>query len=137
MPIICKICDEKFQKIITSTHLKKHSILTAQYNEMYGNDSLASSEYREARSAKYKGVNNPNFGNKLLDKSKEAISIKNTGKTPGYWYLTDNFIGRIHRYKLRKNKDDPTDVTERTLRAAEGYKTIWDCGNSKWVWTNT
>lgn len=56
--------------------------------------------------------------------------------TPGYWYLRDNVIHRIHRYSLRKQANEPANITERSLRAAEGYKTIWDCGNSKWVWHN-
>lgn len=55
--------------------------------------------------------------------------------TPGYWYTRGT--ERIHRFKLRKTKDDPADKTEKVLRREQGYYRIWDCGNSKWIWNKS
>ena len=51
--------------------------------------------------------------------------------TPNYWYVKG--IGRIHRFSLRKKEDEPKELTEAVLRAAEGYTRIWDCGNLKFI----
>ncbi len=48
---------------------------------------------------------------------------------PNYWYLKG--FERIHRFNLRKTKDDPKDIPEWVLRQKEGYSRIWDCGNLK------
>ncbi len=48
---------------------------------------------------------------------------------PNYWYLKD--YSRIHRFGLRKTKDEPKDIPEWILRAQEGYLKIWDCGSLK------
>lgn len=56
---------------------------------------------------------------------------------PGYWYLekTDKgYLKRIHRFNLRKNNNDPKELTEWTIRQSQGFDRIWDCGNAKWVW---
>lgn len=53
---------------------------------------------------------------------------------PNYWYFLPNSIKRIHRYTLRKTKDDPPELTEKEIRSMQGYLRIWDCGNSKWIW---
>lgn len=53
---------------------------------------------------------------------------------PSYWYTTG--LMRKHRFALKKTELDPTDKTEAELRKAEGWKRIWDCGHSKWVWRN-
>lgn len=52
--------------------------------------------------------------------------------TPNYWYTKDGLV-RIHRFTLRKTKDDPKDVTEKMLRVSQGYKIIHDCGNLKFT----
>ena len=57
----------------------------------------------------------------------------NTG-TPNYWYIAPN-AGRIHRFNLRKTKDDDQTLTEFENRQKQGYTRIWDCGSSKWEWT--
>lgn len=54
---------------------------------------------------------------------------------PNYWYLVVNNLKRIHRFALRKNKDDDQSKTEKQLRDEQGYLRIWDCGSSKWIWT--
>jgi hypothetical protein len=59
------------------------------------------------------------------------IRQKNT--SPGYWYISKS--KRLHRYSLRKTKDEPKDKTEYELRLSQGYYRIWDCGHAKWVWT--
>jgi len=48
---------------------------------------------------------------------------------PNYWYVKNS--KRIHRFSLRKRHNEPKHITERILRAIEGYSTIWDCGNLK------
>ena len=50
---------------------------------------------------------------------------------PNYWYVKG--LNRIHRFVLRKRKDEPKDVSERILRASEGYRRIYDCGHMKFV----
>lgn len=76
--ITCKICGQEFAKIITSTHLKKHNITTAEYKDKYG--SVACEEYKQSLSAQRSGANNANYGNKMSAESKAAISAKNKGK---------------------------------------------------------
>lgn len=55
--------------------------------------------------------------------------------TPNYWYFKPG-TERIHRFSLRKNKNDKQELTEYENRLAQGYLRIWDCGSSKWVWTS-
>jgi len=58
------------------------------------------------------------------------LGFKLISKTQiNYWYLKD-FL-KIHRFNLRKTKDEPKDVTEWVLRQKEGYTRIWDCGSLK------
>ena len=60
--------------------------------------------------------------------------VCDTTGTPNYWYIKDNLPGRIHRFTLRKQSTDAKDISERQLRLNEGYRVVWDCGSSKWVW---
>jgi hypothetical protein len=53
---------------------------------------------------------------------------------PNYWYLDFNKAQRIHRFNLRKNKDDNPALTEWENRQEQGWNRIWDCGNTKWIW---
>ena len=53
---------------------------------------------------------------------------------PGYWYIKE--YQRIHRFNLRKNKSDPSEISEKDLRINQGYQIIWDCGNLKFNLTN-
>jgi len=50
--------------------------------------------------------------------------------TPNYWYLSKQ--SRIHRFALRKTKEDPKDQTEWQIRKYDGWNRIWDCGNLKY-----
>lgn len=65
-------------------------------------------------------------------------TYKNIGFQPngdtgiGYWYILGD--KRIHRFNLRKTKDDDQTKTEYENRLTQGYKRIWDCGHSKWIW---
>ena len=54
--------------------------------------------------------------------------ISNT--QPNYWYIKDQ--KRIHRFSLRKKKDEPKDRTEWQIRQSQGWDRIWDCGNLKY-----
>lgn len=55
---------------------------------------------------------------------------------PNYWYTHPNIQHRIHRYSLRKMIRDDQNLTEHENRIKQGYSRIWDCGSSKWVWTD-
>lgn len=52
---------------------------------------------------------------------------------PNYWYLDKNKTKRIHRFALRKNKDDDPNLTEWENRKLQGYDRIWDCGSMRFV----
>ncbi len=65
----------------------------------------------------------------------QSLGFEFNGNTrPGYWYIEPNSISRIHRYTLRKNKNDDQSLTEYENRLAQGYLRIWDCGHSRWLW---
>jgi len=49
---------------------------------------------------------------------------------PNYWYIKG--LKRIHRFGLRKDKNDPKDQTEWEIRKSQGHNRIWDCGNLKY-----
>ncbi len=61
---------------------------------------------------------------------KIGFDLKHITK-PNYWYIKG--MQRIHRFNLRKTKDDPVDIPEWLLRQKEGYYRIWDCGNYKYI----
>ncbi len=46
---------------------------------------------------------------------------------PNYWYIKGQ--KRLHRFGLRKTKDDPKYLTEWEIRKSQGWDRIWDCGN--------
>lgn len=52
---------------------------------------------------------------------------------PNYWYIDCNKLIRIHRYALRKTKNDDPILTEKMSRIIQGYERIYDCGNLKFV----
>jgi hypothetical protein len=54
---------------------------------------------------------------------------------PNYWYIDFKSITRLHRFSLRKNKDDIQNLTEWENRQIQGWDRIWDCGNKLWMWT--
>ena len=51
---------------------------------------------------------------------------------PNYWYMDSTNLKRLHRFTLRKTKDDPKDIPEKMLRVSQGYNIIYDCGNLKY-----
>lgn len=66
------------------------------------------------------------------------IGFRLSGNTvPGYWYVKPNEMKRHHRYALRKQANEPKDVTEWQLRKEAGWNRIWDCGHAKWTWELT
>ncbi len=65
----------------------------------------------------------------------KLLNFEFAGNTsPNYWYFLPNSLERIHRYALRKTKNDPDDLSEKELRSMQGYLRIWDCGSIKWIW---
>lgn len=61
---------------------------------------------------------------------------KESDGIPNYWYFKLNDIKRLHRFPLRKNKNDNQQLSEWENRIIEGYDRIWDCGSSKYIWEN-
>lgn len=53
---------------------------------------------------------------------------------PNYWYIKGD--KRIHRFNLRKTKDDPIDIPEYIIRLKQGYIRIFDCGSLKFEMIN-
>lgn len=82
MPVVCRICNEQFDKIITSSHLSKHNLKTKDYVDQYGKQSLTSEEYRLARSLASRGDKNPNYGKKWTEEMKNSLSQSNKGRLP-------------------------------------------------------
>jgi hypothetical protein len=71
-----------FEKIISSTHLKySHDITSNDYKKQFGENSLASEDYRTARQLALSGENNPMFGKKHTESAKQAASMLKKGKT--------------------------------------------------------
>lgn len=63
----------------------------------------------------------------------EKIGFSCVGNTqPNYWYFKNN-KRRHHRFALRKESDEPKDITEWELRKSQGWNRIWDCGNLKYI----
>jgi hypothetical protein len=61
---------------------------------------------------------------------------KTKSSSPGYWYTKD-FISRIHRYNLRKQKlkkmgVDITNKKEHEITKEMGYYRVWDCGTTRY-----
>jgi len=83
MPVICQLCHQEFEKLISSTHLKfSHQTTSIDYKLRFGPQSLASPEYRTQRSLERSGANNPMFERNQTDEAKSKISQSNRGKTP-------------------------------------------------------
>lgn len=81
MSIVCQLCNQKFEKLISSTHLKfSHQMTSSDYKTQFGQDSLACPEYRARRSLERSGANNPMFGRTHTDHAKSNISKINKGK---------------------------------------------------------
>jgi hypothetical protein len=53
---------------------------------------------------------------------------------PNYWYTKGT--DRIYRFALRKTSKDNQELTEVENRALQGYYRIWDCGSTRFSYTN-
>lgn len=61
-----------------------------------------------------------------------ALGFDFIGTTkPNYWYFKNN-KKRVHRFSLRKTKDDLKELTEWEIRKSQKWNRIWDCGNLKY-----
>ena len=60
--------------------------------------------------------------------------VKEKETVPGYWYFYGSQCERIHRFSLRKNKNDDPELTEWENRVRQGYNRIWDCGHTLWIY---
>ena len=49
MSITCKICNKEFKSLITSTHLRKHSISCEEYKKIYGLNSITDPALKQKR----------------------------------------------------------------------------------------
>lgn len=67
-------------------------------------------------------------------------TVENTGLN--YFYIKNNKMGRLSRYKCQKHKlrkmldNFDENLTESKNMENNGYYRIWDCGNSKWTWNS-
>lgn len=82
MSIQCQICQKEFNKLITNSHLKTHSITTDQYKSIYGKNSLSSEDYRKERAENSMGTNNPNYQNKWTQEQKKHLSEIKSNSVP-------------------------------------------------------
>jgi len=64
---------------------------------------------------------------------KLSFSLFSTTK-PNYWYIKG--FQRIHRFNLRKQKNEGNNISEWVLRQKEGYERVWDCGSLKYILKN-
>ena len=81
MPVICQLCQKSFEKLVSSTHLRHiHNITSQDYKSQFGPDSLSSPEYRQERSEKNSGANDPMFGKQHTDQAKAKTSKKLQGR---------------------------------------------------------
>lgn len=60
---------------------------------------------------------------------------------PNYWYYKMSDLIRYHRFMFTKhsiveNHNGNPNLTEIENMRNMGYHRIFDCGNSKWIWTN-
>lgn len=159
MSVTCKICDRKFSSQITNSHLKTHGMSTEDYKNKFGKNSLTSKEYKMKRSRKYSGRNNPMYGKKHSDDSREKISNQRKGKTGRTGPISENgkenilhgvkkredkyFSGELHRYehnftiKEKKKISDSiksyakNNPEKLSERGLKAYKTAVENGN--WV----
>lgn len=66
--------------------------------------------------------------------------VNNT--SPNYFYIIDNYLNLFNRMNFQKHKlkDILTTFNPRLSEwenmKLNGYDRIWDCGNSKWIFTN-
>ena len=55
---------------------------------------------------------------------------------PGYWYTTNKYLERIHRYNFNKRalKKMGADITktEYDIMDSLGYARVWDCGTTRY-----
>jgi len=67
--------------------------------------------------------------------------IENT--TPNYWYISPDYKFLYNRMNFQKHKlvklmnNYDHSLTEWKNMQLNGYDRIWDCGNGKWIFTNT
>lgn len=101
MSIKCKVCNQEFKNMITSTHLKKHSMTSAEYKEQFGSDSLVSDEYRTLKSESSKGENNGMYGKNHSEEMKAKLSSERKGK-PNY-ALRGKEFSEEHRARISEN----------------------------------
>ena len=57
--------------------------------------------------------------------------VQLTDTPPNYWYI--KLQKRIHRFVLRKKKNESKNFTEWEIRQSQGWNRIWDCGNFKYI----
>lgn len=66
------------------------------------------------------------------------LGFKYDGDTPvNYWYINLPEVKRLHRFGLRKADTDRKDLSEWDNRRLQGWDRIWDCGNTRWIWSRS
>ena len=92
MAIECQICNKKFEKLITQTHLDTHLISTHEYKKLYGQDTLSTQEFRDGQARK--GEKNSHYidGRTLKKKGGKSLISKKQLKEmqPDYIHVATN-----------------------------------------------
>lgn len=99
MSVNCRICNVEFKSLITSTHLKRHNMTTAEYVAEYGRDALSSAEHRAQASARSSGSNNPMWGKTHTEESIQKSKNKLKGKPA---HNKDKPMSQAQRDNLRE-----------------------------------
>jgi len=115
MTIHCKICNKEFKSLITSTHLKSHSMTSSQYKEQFGEGTLQSKEFQINRLStmkeKYGALVSPKARQKtreradnLNKKGRETIFRKygviNAGQMPNHGEKIRDMFLSIRRRRI-------------------------------------
>lgn len=67
----------------------------------------------------------------------ETLGFTKVADTPpNYWYFYGSRPERLHRFTMRKNESDNSELTEYENRLLQGYDRVYDCGSTKWEWTS-
>lgn len=126
MSILCKICSKEFEKQITNSHLRTHNLTTAEYKNVYGEDSLTCAIYKSLLAEKRSGSNNPNFNRKWDPTMKKNMSELKKGSVPwnkGKTYeATDSMLEGIRKReekyelgKISRTSQRPSEHTKRKI----------------------
>lgn len=141
MGIMCQLCNQIFIKFISGKHLKyKHSISGDDYKNQFGENSLCTEEFRQARRSSSLGVNKGkpahNKGKKVTDpdhlaKIQEAIHKREQRyRDQGYHPRVGCIVSEETKSRISKSVERyaQENFEEVKARAAKATQTLKDKG---------